>query len=179
MESIVKISDLVRISCLLFVTAVGAQDHPDAMFLKEDAEWSHDMARRHHEATRRVGKEIDAYADWFEQSGARTLSDFWWTRLSEVYGRELGLLQADIDSTRKRFLARSPECIRALDEFEHGLYREVRDHYAQYSSANPMHEWLGPAIIGVFAGFPNPTCMIRHENVRKANEALQRVRQPH
>ena len=175
MESIVKISKWMLSAGLLFAVVAAAQPHPDALFLQADAEWSHDMARRHREATQRVGAELDAYADWVEQSGERALTSLWWSRLAAVYDRELDQLQGDINATRKRFRLRNPECIRALDGFEQGLYAQVRADYAQYVSEKPLWEWFGPEVIGVFAGFPNPTCMIRHDNVRKMNEALRQA----
>lgn len=157
---------------------IGAENHPDPFFYEDDARWSHDMARRHQEAINRITQEVNAYLSWAESTNAREFPSYWWSRLSKVYGRELDLLQQDIDDTRRRFSGRNPECIRALDEFEHGGFAEVRAEYAEYASEKPVGEWFGGAP-SVYGGFPNATCLIRHDNVRKATEDLRRVRQQH
>lgn len=173
----VKVSEALLVAGLVLTAGVGAsaEDHPDAFFYEDDAKWSHDMARRHQEAIKRTGKEVDAYLSWAESTRSGELPSYWWSRLSNVYRRELDLLQKDIDDTRRRFAGRNPECIRALDEFEHGGFAKVRAEYAEYAREKPMHEWFGGAP-SVYAHFPNVTCLTRHDNVRRATEELRRAR---
>lgn len=169
-----KISDVTAIAllCLLFVAApTVAQDHPDAMILKRDAEWSREMAKKHRIAYTLVR---DTNSEFFASTGG-LLNASWWQRTIALYEETLAQLDRDVESTRQRFVGVNQLCMRRLQEFKDGLLGEARSNLNDYRREMPETDYIAPLMVGVFAGFPNVACATRHEKVSEALRELKAI----
>jgi hypothetical protein len=170
----VKISDCLvaaLLGLLLCAAPVAAEDHPDTMIFKRDAEWSQAIMKKHRLAYLRVGKTQDKFR---EATGGK-LNVYWWGKTIALYDETLTELQRDVEATRKRFADRNPHCMKRLREFEAGLLGEAWGKLGEYRREMPFTDTVATMMIGVFSGFPNVGCATRHEKVDQAIRELKAV----